>query len=196
MSEETKAPQQETPAEAEVKEAPAQETEQAPEENKKGCGCKKKHGEIEVLKAKLEAAEAKVKATEDRLLRTAAEYDNYRKRTTAEKDARFNDGVTFAAAQILDILDTLGMAAAAPCADENYKKGVTMTLDKAARAFETLRIEEIDAMGKPFDPNLMNAVQQLPAQEGQESGQVVQVYQKGYTLNGKVIRHATVVVAE
>ena len=76
--------------------------------------------------------------------------------------------------QILPILDTLEMAATAPCADENYKKGVEMTLNKAADALAKLKVEEIQAQDQPFDPNLMSAVQQVPAQEGQESGAVVQ----------------------
>ena len=80
--------------------------------------------------------------------------------------------------------------------DENYKKGVTMTLDKAAKALDALHVEEIESLGKPFDPNFMNAVQQIPAEEGQESGTVVTVYQKGYKLGDKIVRHATVVVAE
>ena len=88
------------------------------------------------------------------------------------------------------------MAANAPTTDENYKKGVTMTLDKAAKALDTLHVEEIEALGKAFDPNIMNAVQQVPAEEGQESGTVVTVYQKGYKLGDKIVRHATVVVAE
>ena len=98
--------------------------------------------------------------------------------------------------QILGILDTLDMAANAACADENYKKGVVMTLDKAAKALETLNITEIEALNKPFDPNFMNAVQQVPAAAGQESGSVVQVFQKGYKIGDKIIRHAMVVVAE
>ena len=93
-------------------------------------------------------------------------------------------------------LDTLDMAANAPTTDENYKKGVTMTLDKAAKALDVLHVEEIESLGKPFDPNFMNAVQQVPAEEGQESGTVVTVYQKGYKLGDKIVRHATVVVAE
>ena len=88
------------------------------------------------------------------------------------------------------------MAANAACADENYKKGVVMTLDKAAKALEVLNITEIEALNKPFDPNFMNAVQQVPAAEGQESGSVVQVFQKGYKIGDKIIRHAMVVVAE
>ena len=132
----------------------------------------------------------------NQLLRTAAEYDNYRKRSQREADQKFNDGVSHAVTQILGILDTLDMAANAACADENYKKGVTMTLDKAAKALETLHITEIEALNQPFDPNFMNAVQQVPAAEGQESGSVVQVFQKGYKIGDKIIRHAMVVVAE
>ena len=98
--------------------------------------------------------------------------------------------------QILGILDTLDMAANAPCSDENYKKGVCMTLDKAEQALEKLNISEIEALGKEFDPNTMNAVQQVPAQDGQESGVVANVFQKGYMLGDKIIRHATVVVTE
>ena len=121
---------------------------------------------------------------------------DYRKRSQREADQKFNDGVSHAVTQILGILDTLDMAANAACADENYKKGVTMTLDKAAKALETLHITEIEALNQPFDPNFMNAVQQVPAAEGQESGSVVQVFQKGYKIGDKIIRHAMVVVAE
>ncbi len=157
---------------------------------------KGKAREAEGLKAKLEAAEKKADEIKDQLLRTAAEYENFRKRSAREADRKFSDGVSHAVTQILPILDTLDMAANAACADENYKKGVVMTLDKAAQALTRLNITEIEALGKPFDPNLMNAVQQVPAAEGQESGTVVQVYQKGYKIGDIIIRHASVVVAE
>ena len=156
----------------------------------------KKNRELESLKAKLETAENKAAELKEQLLRTAAEYDNYRKRTAREADKKFNDGVSHAVTQILTILDTLDMAAEAECSDENYKKGVLMTLDKAAKAFETLHITEIEALGQPFDPQFMNAVQQVPPEEGQESGTVVRVFQKGYKIGDRIIRHATVVVAE
>mgnify|MGYP000075530552 CR=1 FL=1 len=156
----------------------------------------KKARELEAVKAKLDAAEKNANQAKDQLLRMAAEYENYRKRSTREADQKFNDGVSFAVNQIIPILDTLEMAANAPTTDENYKKGVTMTLDKAAKALSTLHVEEIEALGKPFDPNFMNAVQQIPAPDGQESGTVITVYQKGYKLGDKIVRHATVVVAE
>ncbi|MFR3226804.1 MAG: nucleotide exchange factor GrpE [Blautia massiliensis (ex Durand et al. 2017)] len=157
---------------------------------------KEKHHRDAALQAKLEASEKKNAELKDQLLRTAAEYDNYRKRSQREADQKFNDGVSHAVTQILGILDTLDMAANAACADENYKKGVMMTLDKAAKALETLHVTEIEALAKPFDPNFMNAVSQTPPAEGQESGTVVQVFQKGYKIGDKIIRHAMVVVAE
>ena len=157
---------------------------------------KEKHHREAALQAKLEASEKKNAELKDQLLRTAAEYDNYRKRSQREADQKFNDGVSHAVTQILGILDTLDMAANAACADENYKKGVMMTLDKAAKALENLHVTEIEALAKPFDPNFMNAVQQIPPEEGQESGTVVQVFQKGYKIGDKIIRHAMVVVAE
>lgn len=156
----------------------------------------KKHHAEAALQAKLEASEKKNAELKNQLLRTAAEYDNYRKRSQREADQKFNDGVSHAVTQILGILDTLDMAANAACTDENYKKGVMMTLDKAAKALEKLNITEIEALAQPFDPNFMNAVQQVPPAEGQESGTVVQVFQKGYKIGDKIIRHATVVVAE
>ena len=196
MSEETKrtdAPQPE-PTEQPAPETDASET-QAPEN---GAGGENRPDEaaVQALQAKLDAAEKKAAELKDQLLRTAAEYDNFRKRSAREQDASFNNGVGFAVNQILGILDTLEMAANAPTTDENYKKGVVMTLDKAAAALNTLKVEEIPAQGQPFDPNVHAAVQQVPAEEGVESGTVVQVYQKGYRLGDRVIRHATVVVAE
>ena len=156
----------------------------------------KKRHETAALEAKLDAAEKKADDLKSQLLRTAAEYDNYRKRSQREADRKFNDGVSHAVTQILGILDTLDMAANAACADDNYKKGVMMTLAKAGQALEKLNITEIEAQDKPFDPNLMNAVQQVPPQDGQERGTVVQVFQQGYKIGDKIIRHATVVVAE
>jgi molecular chaperone GrpE len=208
MSEETKktaeAPEQEAketeaaPQEApETAAAPEKEAEAEPADAKKKDGWfNKKAREMDAVKAKLDAAEKNAAQAKDQLLRMAAEYENYRKRSTREADQKFNDGVSHAVTQILGILDTLDMAANAACADENYKKGVTMTLDKAAKALETLHITEIEALNQPFDPNFMNAVQQVPAAEGQESGSVVQVFQKGYKIGDKIIRHAMVVVAE
>ena len=189
MSEEAKntVPETEQPETAPEEKTAAAAPEQAAaeaatEEDKKKDGgwFNKKARELEAVKAKLDAAEKNAAQAKDQLLRMAAEYDNYRKRSTREADQKFGDGVSHAVEKIIPILDTLDMAANAPTTDENYKKGVVMTLDKAAKALEALHVEEIEVLGKPFDPNFMNAVQQIPAPDGQESGTVVTVYQKGY----------------
>ena len=199
MSEETKEPLEETPVTAETAETEQEKTPENQEPEKKAKKKEKKEKGITFTREqveKMELAAKQLESVKDQFTRLTAEYDNYRKRSQREADQKFNDGVSHAVTQILGILDTLDMAANAACADENYKKGVTMTLDKAAKALETLHITEIEALNQPFDPNFMNAVQQVPAAEGQESGSVVQVFQKGYKIGDKIIRHAMVVVAE
>ena len=183
MTDEKTTPAAEPQAEA----APNTEGTQTEEETKAA---------MEAAKAKADAAEKETAQLRDQLLRTAAEYDNFRKRSAREQDSAFGNGVSHAVEKILTILDTLEMAANAPTTDEAYKKGVVMTLEKAAAAFEALKVEEIPALNLPFDPEVHSAVMQQPAAEGQESGTVVQVFQKGYKLGDKVVRHATVVVAE
>ena len=166
MSQEEKKNAAQEPETAEVKtEAKTEAEAPAPEKAPKH---EKKRHETAALEAKLDAAEKKADDLKTQLLRTAAEYDNYRKRSQREADQKFNDGVSHAVTQILGILDTLNMAANAACTDDNYKKGVMMTLDKAGQALEKLNITEIEAQDQPFDPNLMNAVQQVPPQDGQE----------------------------
>ena len=209
MSEETKntAPQPQEPEtapaaepvkEAQTAEASAAEEQDVPQDPKakKEWFGKKAAKELAAEKARADAAEKAAAQAKDQLLRTAAEYDNFRRRSAKEQDAAFNNGVGFAVNQILTILDTLEMAANAACTDENYKKGVVMTLDKASAALAALKVEEIPAEGQPLDPNLHNAVMQKPAEDGQKSGTVGQVFQKGYKIGDRIIRHATVVVAE
>lgn len=192
------APAAEPVKEAQTAEAPAAEEQDVPQDPKakKEWFGKKAAKELAAEKARADAAEKAAAQAKDQLLRTAAEYDNFRRRSAKEQDAAFNNGVGFAVNQILTILDTLEMAANAACTDENYKKGVVMTLDKASAALTALKVEEIPAEGQPFDPNLHNAVMQKPAEDGQKSGTVVQVFQKGYKIGDRIIRHATVVVAE
>ena len=149
----------------------------------------------EGLKAQLEAAEKKAAEAKDTLLRTMAEYDNFRKRSAREQAASYSSGMAYAIEKLLPVLDTLEMAANAPTGDENYKKGVVMTLDKCVEVFKAMGVEEIPALGLPFDPAVHAAVMQQPGGDA-ESGTVLQVFQKGYRLDGKVIRCASVIVAE
>lgn len=160
MSEETKKqPETEQEQAAAETKAPAaesdkQEAEPAAEKAEKKDWFGKKSKELEAVKAKLEAAEQANAKLKDQMLRTAAEYDNYRKRSAREADQKFNDGVSHAVNQILAILDTLDMAANAECTDENYKKGVVMTLDKAEKALKTLNITRSNPWASPLTPTL------------------------------------------
>ncbi|MEG2394612.1 MAG: nucleotide exchange factor GrpE [Ruthenibacterium sp.] len=152
--------------------------------------------ELTALKAHAEQLEKQAGSAKETLLRTVAEYDNYRKRSAREHDAAFGNGVCHAVEKLLPILDTLALAANTQTADEGFKKGVELTLDQCKKAFDELGVKEINALNQPFDPNLHAAVLQQPAPEGTDSGTVLQVLQTGYTLGDKVIRHATVAVAE
>ncbi len=117
-------PEREEPGEAAEPAPEEEQPEEAPNRSEKAS-----------LKTKLEQMEKKMAEAKDALLRTAAEYDNFRKRSAREHDAAFDNGVTFAVTALLPVLDTLELAAAAPTADENYKKGVTLTLDKCREAY-------------------------------------------------------------
>ena len=143
---------------------------------------------------KLEAATKELEDTKNSFQRTLAEYDNYRKRTTKEKADNYNAGKIDAVKAIIPMLDTLEMALAAPCSDENYKKGIELTYTTAMNSLTGMGVEQIDALNQPFDPNFHNAVMQQET-EGVDAGIVVNVFQKGYKLADKVIRPATVVVS-
>ena len=146
------APEEKAQQAAPEQEPAAEAADPKDDKKKDGGWFNKKARELEAVKAKLDAAEANAAQAKDQLLRMAAEYENYRKRSTREADQKFNDGISFAVNQIIPILDTLEMAANAPTTDENYKKGVTMTLDKAAKALDALHVEEIEALGSRSPP--------------------------------------------
>lgn len=199
------AEKQQNPTPEEQKTAAAQ-AEAAPEKGS-STGKKKadkKHGKAahnpdmaaQIASAESKAAEAEKQVAElkDTLVRTAAEYENYRKRSQKEQESAFGHGISHAACELLPVIDTLEAAAHAETADEEYKKGVLLTLDKCTEVFHKLGIHEVEALGQPFDPELHNAVMQDPV-EGAQSGTVTKVLQKGYSLNGRVIRHAMVAVA-
>ena len=156
---------------------------------------------IETLETRLIESEKKLAETQKELedtkgtfQRTLAEYDNYRKRTAKEKAETYNNGMINAVTNILPVLDTLEMALNAPCTDENYKKGIELTLTTAKNALTNMGISEIDALNQEFDPNLHNAVMQESV-EGTDAGICTQQFQKGYKLGDRVIRHATVAVS-
>ena len=133
-------------------------------------------------------------ASDDRFLRLAAEYDNYRKRTAKEKEALWAQAKADTAVAFLPVYDNLERALKQETADEAYKKGVEMTMNQLKEVFSKLGITEIDALGKPFDPNLHNAIMHVEDENFGENT-VAEVFQAGFMLGEKVIRFAMVKVA-
>ena len=131
---------------------------------------------------------------DDRFLRLAAEYDNYRKRTAKEKESIWNDAKADTAAAFLPVYDNLERALKQDTADEAYKKGVEMTMNQLKEILSKLGITEIPALGQPFDSNLHNAVMHV---EDESLGEnvVAAVFQAGFQCGEKVIRFAMVQVA-
>lgn len=171
------------------------ETEKASEkENISEDGEKPEEDPAAALEAKIKALEESAAADKDKYLRLLAEYDNFRKRSVKERLDASADATAKAALEVISVIDNFERAMAAECSDERYKKGVEMIYGQFTEVIKKLGVEEIEALGKEFDPNLHNAVSQVEDESFGEST-VSQVYQKGYKLGDKVIRCAMVVVA-
>lgn len=146
------------------------------------------------LLTELESLKDQVAQQEDKYLRLAAEYDNYRRRTAKEKDSIWNDAKADAAQAFLPVYDNLERALKQETADEAFKKGVEMTMTQLKEVLAKLGIEEIPALGEPFDPNLHNAVMHVE-DEGAGENTIVDVFQTGFKSGDKVVRFAMVKVA-
>ena len=146
------------------------------------------------LLTELESLKDQVAQQEDKYLRLAAEYDNYRRRTAKEKDSIWNDAKADAAVAFLPVYDNLERALKQETADEAFKKGVEMTMTQLKTVLEKLGITEIPALGQTFDPNLHNAVMHVEDENFGENT-VCDVFQAGFQLGDKVIRFAMVKVA-
>ena len=146
------------------------------------------------LLEELEALKNQTAQQEDKYLRLAAEYDNYRKRTAKEKESLWTDVKADTAAAFLPVYDNLERALKQTTADEAYKKGVEMTMTQLKEVLSKLGITEIPALGQPFDPNLHNAVMHVE-DESLGENTVAEVFQAGFQCGEKVIRFAMVKVA-
>lgn len=149
--------------------------------------------DVKALQAELEKAKAQSDEYLDLAQRKQAEFANYRRRTEGIRAEAFDDGRREAISQLLPIVDNLERALAAAGEEDALKSGVEMVLRQTRDALTKMGVEEIDPQGQPFDAELMNAVMQGTAEEG-EPGTVCMVLQKGYKLGERVIRHAMVKV--
>ena len=130
----------------------------------------------------------------DSLLRLAAEYDNFRKRSQKEKDASYTNGKSDTLAKLLPVYDNLERAMNQPTEDAAYKKGVELTMNELVKIFTGLGVEIYGSVGDEFDPNLHNAVMHTESEELGENV-ISQVFQKGFRIGEKVVRFAMVQVA-
>lgn len=162
------------------------------EEKQEDC-CKEIKDENVKLKDEVSKLSNELEALKDRLMRTSAEYDNFRKRTAKEKEGIYTDACIDVLKAVLPVFDNLERAAGAQGSFEDLKKGIDMTLRQINDSLGKLNIEEIPTEGE-FDPNLHNAVMHVE-DESFGKNSVVEVFQKGYKRGDKVIRHSMVKVA-
>lgn len=133
----------------------------------------------------------------DKFLRVSAEYDNFRKRTQKEKESLFADGKAACAASLLPLADNMDRALKAAVEDtgaDGILEGLKMISKQLSEIFKSLSIEEIPAKGEQFNPELHNAVMHIE-DETVDDNTIVEEFQKGYIMDGKVIRHSMVKVA-
>lgn len=141
----------------------------------------------------LDVAKAQADEYKDKWMRNVAEFDNYKKRNSKLWADAFNEGIASVILKILPVGDNLDWALTLGL-DPKTEEGIKGVRKKFDDVLKSLEIEEINPVGKAFDPNEAEAVMQVPGEEGEESDTVKQVFQKGYKKGEKIIRYATVSV--
>ena len=150
------------------------------------------HAKHEKLKAELEKAKAEAADYKDKWMRSAAEFDNFRKRNEQTRRNAYLDGKADVLLKIFPVGDNLERALLT--CDEQTKKGIELVLRSFKKLLEEEGIEEIDPKDEEFDPAFCEAVMSEPAAEGVEPGYVKEVFLKGYRRGEKVLRYAQVKV--
>ncbi|MCR5166261.1 MAG: nucleotide exchange factor GrpE [Oscillospiraceae bacterium] len=148
----------------------------------------------DALGEKVKELEKKLADEEEKYKRLDAEYYNYRTRSIKEKQEAASEASAKAVEEILSVIDNFERALETETTDEAYKKGVELIFRQFKDILAKLGVEEIEAEGKPFDPNFHHAVSQVEDENFGENT-VCKVFQKGYKLGSKVIRCAMVSVA-
>ena len=151
---------------------------------------KKKHSELDTLKEEIEALKAEAKEKDDKYLRLAAEYDNFRRRSREEKDATYSSAMADTVLEILPIIDNLERAAAFDDG-EKVREGLKMIASTVSSSLTKLGVESYGEAGDKFDPNLHNAVMHEEDDSDREN-EITDVFQKGYKKGNKIIRFAMV----
>ena len=167
-----------------------------PAEHDNGPEAQAEAGEGGKPAAELEALQAKADENWERYLRAAAEVENIRKRAARDVEHARKFALEGFARDMLDVLDSLemGLEAADSADAAALAEGSAATLRMLTKTLERFGVAEVDPAGGPFDPELHEAMSMVPSPDA-EPGSVVDVIQKGYTLNGRLLRPARVIVA-
>ena len=153
--------------------------------------------ENDVEKDPLEEAQSQIAALKDQLLRTIAEFENYKKRTIKEKMELIQNGGAKTVTAILPILDDFERAVADESEDAAaIKEGTRMIFNKFVKSLESIGVKQIETEGQDFNTDYHEAVAMVPGMEDDKKGKVIDCVQTGYTMNDKVIRHAKVAVGQ
>ncbi len=141
-----------------------------------------------------EALQKELANTKDLLMRTAAEYDNFRRRSQKEKEALYTDSKADVLTKLLPIIDNFERAAAAQTDLEQYRKGIEMTVNQLLETMQSLGCVSFGEAGEQFDPNFHNGVMHVE-DDSLEENVITDVFIKGYKVGERVIRPASVKVA-
>lgn len=149
---------------------------------------------IKKLQKKIDEQKQFLEESDDRIKRLIAEFDNFKKRSNKERTGMYNSVMGDVITALLPAIDNLEKAANAESTDEQYKNGVEMVLTQFKDVLKANGVEEIKAVGEPFDPSLHEAVSTV---EDENLGPKVikEEFRKGYKIGDKVLRHSLVVVA-
>lgn len=160
--------------------------EQPTEKKKKSS----KQTELDSLKSEIEALKNEIKEKDDKYLRLAAEYDNFRRRSREEKDATYSSAMADTVSELLPIIDNLERAADFDDG-EKVKEGLKMIASTVGASLSKLGVEEFGKPGEKFDPNLHSAVLH-DEDDSERENEITDVFQKGYKKGSKIIRFAMV----
>ncbi|MGN0069241.1 MAG: nucleotide exchange factor GrpE [Prevotella sp.] len=153
--------------------------------------------EQQTEKDPLEAAQEEIEQLKDKLLRTMAEFDNYKKRTIKEKAELILNGSEKTVNAILPVLDDFERALADKAEDAAaVREGMQLIFNKFNKTLEGMGVKKIDTDGKDFDVDFHEAIAMVPGVPDEQKGKVIDCVQTGYMLNEKVIRHAKVAVGQ
>lgn len=150
--------------------------------------------DLEKIKQLIETQKLEIEEKDDRLKRLMAEFENFKKRSSKERENLYNSLLGDVVSSLLPIIDNLEKAVEVKTEDENFKQGIEMVLKQFKDVLASNGVTEIEALGKTFDPEIHEAITSV-VDENLGIQEIKEEYRKGYMIGNKVIRHSLVVVA-